>query len=84
MDNPDPHANENAVIRAMIYAREQEFHIIQAQLQQQLDLQYQMMKRSERNITAATDRILRRLDRMERRGEGGNDSHGGRSSRYRG
>ena len=54
----------NEIIRATLYAREQEFRMIQMQLQQQLDIQSQIIDRLERTVSASTDRLMRRLDRI--------------------
>jgi hypothetical protein len=71
MDQPDftqpifNDENNNDIIRATLYAREQEFRMIQAQLQQQLDIQSRTIDQLERTISASTDRLMRRLDRIE-------------------
>ena len=70
MDQLDPtqpilNDEHNDILRATLYAREQEFRMIQAQLQQQLDIQSRTIDQLERTVSASTDRLMRRLDRFE-------------------
>jgi len=84
---PPPNEHDSiSILRVTLYAREQEFCIIKAHIQQQLDIQAQMIEGLERTVSAATDRILRRLDRIEqriRREESDSKRFNNRRSKYR-
>ena len=63
--NPAYENTDTIMLKNTLFAREQEICILRAQLQHMIDSQIHSVDRLERAMSESSDRILRRLDRIE-------------------